>query len=253
MTSTTGFGIDIGGSGIKGAPVDLATGELLGDRMRVDTPQPSKPKQVAEVLVKIIEHFGWQGPVGVALPCVIKAGTALTAANVDKHWQGTDATRLFAERLGRERNQVVVLNDADAAGLAEINNGAGVGRGGVVLLLTFGTGIGSALFLNGKLIPNTEFGHLEVDGRDAEDRAAASAKEEQGMSWHEWAKEVSKYLRTLENLLWPDLIIVGGGVSRRAEKWLPLLDVRSTVVPAALQNNAGIVGAAAAAASGIDH
>lgn len=253
MSTTRGFGIDIGGSGIKGAPVDLGTGELLGERLRIDTPQPSKPKHVSDVVAKIVEHFGWQGPVGVTLPCVIKDGVALTAANVDKHWQHTDATGLFAERLGRERNQVAVLNDADAAGLAEIRNGAGADRGGVVLLLTFGTGIGSALFLNGQLVPNTEFGHIEMDGRDAEDRAAASVKEEQGMSWHEWATQVSKYLRTLENLLWPDLIIVGGGVSKRAAKWLPLLDVRSTVIAAALQNDAGIVGAAAAAADGINH
>jgi polyphosphate glucokinase len=253
MGTTRGFGIDIGGSGIKGGLVDLETGELDGERLRIVTPQPSTPDAVAEVVAEIVEKFGWTGPVGVTLPCVVKRGVALTAANVDKGWVDTDAASLFARRLGREPGGVVVLNDADAAGLAEVRYGAGKGQDGVVVLLTFGTGIGSAVFLDGKLLPNTEFGHLEVDGHDAEKRAAASVKEEKDLSWEEWTHRVSKYLRTLEDLIWPDLVIAGGGVSKKADKWLPMLQVRTKVVAAALKKEAGIVGAAAAATHGIGH
>jgi polyphosphate glucokinase len=253
MGTTRGFGIDIGGSGIKGGLVDLETGELDGERLRIVTPQPSTPDAVAEVVAEIVEKFGWTGPVGITLPCVVKRGVALTAANVDKGWVDTDAAALFARRLGRQPGEVVVLNDADAAGMAEIRYGAGKGQSGVVVLLTFGTGIGSAVFLDGKLVPNTEFGHLEVDGHDAEKRAAASVKEEKDLSWEEWTHRVSKYLRTLEDLIWPDLVIAGGGVSKKADKWLPMLKVRTTVVAAALKNDAGIVGAAAAATHGIGH
>ncbi|EWM16837.1 MULTISPECIES: polyphosphate--glucose phosphotransferase [unclassified Kutzneria] len=253
MGTTRGFGIDIGGSGIKGGLVDLETGELDGERLRIVTPQPSTPDAVAEVVAEIVEKFGWTGPVGVTLPCVVKRGVALTAANVDKGWVDTDAASLFARRLGRQPGEVVVLNDADAAGMAEVRYGAGKDQQGVVVLLTFGTGIGSAVFLDGKLLPNTEFGHLEVDGHDAEKRAAASVKEEKDLSWEEWTHRVSKYLSTLEDLIWPDLVIAGGGVSKKADKWLPLLKVRTKVVAAALKNEAGIVGAAAAAAHGIGH
>lgn len=247
MASTRGFGVDIGGTGIKGAPVDLRAGSLAGDRLRVPTPQPSVPEAVADVVSEIVEQFRWTGPLGVTLPCVLKQGVAHTAANVDAGWLGTDAAALFAARTGAP---VLVLNDADAAGLAEMRFGAGRGRNGVVVLLTFGTGIGSAVFLDGDLVPNTEFGHLEIDGHDAETRAAASAREDEGLSWPEWAARVSRYLQALENLVWPDLIIAGGGVSKRAEKWLPMIECRTEVVPAALQNSAGIVGAAAAAAEG---
>jgi polyphosphate glucokinase len=253
MGTTRGFGIDIGGSGIKGCLVDLDAGALAGDRIRIPTPQPSSPDSVAEVVADIVKRFGWDGPIGITLPCVIKKGTALTAANVDKKWLGTDAAALFAERLGRDVSEVTVLNDADAAGMAEMRFGLGAGRDGVVVLLTFGTGIGSALFQDGKLVPNTEFGHLEVDGHDAEKRAAASVKDEKNLSWEEWSHRVSKYLRTLEGLIWPDLVIAGGGVSKKADHWLPLLDVRTEVVAAALKNDAGIVGAAAAAVEGIGH
>jgi polyphosphate glucokinase len=253
MGITRGFGIDIGGSGIKGCVVDLDAGALDGERVRIATPQPSTPDAVAEVVADIVKHFGWDGPVGVTLPCVIKKGTAYTAANVDKGWIGTDAAALFAARLGKDVDQVTVLNDADAAGMAEMRYGLGKGTSGVVVLLTFGTGIGSALFQDGKLVPNTEFGHLEVDGHDAEKRAAASVKDEKGLSWHEWAHRVTAYLRTLEDLIWPDLVIAGGGVSKKAEHWLPLLEVRTKVVAAALKNDAGIVGAAAAATEGIGH
>ncbi len=248
-----GFGIDVGGSGIKGCVVNLETGELDGERVRIPTPQPSTPDAVADVVAEIVNKFGWQGPVGVTLPCVLKRGTAMTAANVDKKWIDTDAAVLFADRLGRPHEEVVVLNDADAAGMAEMRFGIGANRPGVVVLLTFGTGIGSALFLNGQLVPNTEFGHLEVDGHDAEKRAAASVKDEKDLSWEEWSHRVSRYLEVLENLIWPDLIIAGGGVSKKAEKWLPLLKARTEVVAAALMNDAGIVGAAAAATHGISH
>jgi polyphosphate glucokinase len=253
MGITRGFGVDIGGSGIKGGLVDLEAGALDGERLRIATPQPSTPEAVADVVAEIVAKFEWTGPVGVTLPCVVKHGVALTAANVSKNWVNTDARALFAKRLGKSPDDVVVLNDADAAGMAEMRYGAGVDRDGLVVLLTFGTGIGSALFLDGKLVPNTEFGHLEVDGHDAESKAAASVKEDKGLSWAEWTPRVSRYMTVLENLIWPDLVIAGGGVSKKAEKWLPLLEVRTEVVAAALKNDAGIVGAAAAAAQGIKH
>jgi polyphosphate glucokinase len=253
MGMTRGFGVDIGGSGIKGGLVDLEAGALDGERLRIITPQPSTPDAVADVVAEIVEKFNWDGPVGVTLPCVVKHGIAHSAANVDKAWIGTDAAELFSQRLGRPKDQIVVLNDADAAGIAEMRFGSGVGRDGLVVLLTFGTGIGTALFLDGKLIPNTEFGHLEVDGHDAEKRAAASVKEDKGLTWAEWTPRVSRYINVLENLIWPDLVIAGGGVSKKAEKWLPLLEVRTDVVAAALKNDAGIVGAAVAAAQGLRH
>jgi polyphosphate glucokinase len=247
MGDTRGFGIDIGGSGIKGCIVDIGEGRLAGERIRIDTPNPSKPDAVAEVVKEIVDGFGWTGRVGVTLPAVMKRGVAYTAANIDKSWVGTDARALFAECLGRAPGDVIVLNDADAAGMAEIRFGWPGDQDGVVVLLTFGTGIGSALFLDGKLVPNTEFGHLEVDGKDAEHRAAASVKDELGLSYEEWAHRVSRYIRALEDLIWPDLIIAGGGVSKKADRWLPLLDVRTRVVAAELRNDAGIVGAAVAA------
>jgi polyphosphate glucokinase len=247
MTRTPGFGVDVGGSAIKGCTVDLRRGSLDDERVRIVSPQPATPETVAETVAAITREFGWHGPMGVTLPCVVKHGVALTAANVDPSWIGTDAGELFSARC---RAPVFVLNDADAAGLAEMRFGAGRDRNGVVVLLTFGTGIGSAVFLDGELVPNTELGHLEVDGVDAEDRAAASARDVEALSWQDWTPRVSRYLQVLENLIWPDLIIVGGGVSRKAERWLPLVKCRTPVVPAALRNDAGIVGAAAAAAEG---
>lgn len=251
MGITRGFGVDIGGSGVKGGLVDLEAGTLDGERMRIPTPQPSTPDAVADVVAEIVEKFQWDGPVGVTLPCVVKHGVALSAANVDKGWINCDAQQLFAERLKRKPEDIVVMNDADAAGIAEMSFGAGVGKSGTVVLLTFGTGIGSAVFLDGKLVPNTEFGHLQVDGHDAEKRAAASVKEDKGLSWEEWTPRVTRYINVLEDLIWPDLIIAGGGVSKKAHKWLPLLEVRTEVVAAALKNDAGIVGAAWAAAHGV--
>ncbi|RZS34468.1 polyphosphate glucokinase [Herbihabitans rhizosphaerae] len=247
MSSSRGFGVDIGGSGIKGGVVDLDKGQLIDERHRIPTPQPSKPDAVADVVAEVVEHFEWTGPVGVTMPGVVRDGTMHTTANIDPSWKGTDAASLFAERLGRDPGEVYVLNDADAAGIAEINYGWPGDQKGVVVLLTFGTGIGSALFVDGTLVPNTEFGHLEVDGHDAETRAAASVKEEKELSWEHWAKRVSRYINALETVLWPDLIIAGGGVSKKADKWLPLLTVRTKVVAAELRNDAGIVGAAVAA------
>ncbi|WP_019853534.1 polyphosphate--glucose phosphotransferase [Actinopolyspora mortivallis] len=248
MGTARGFGVDIGGSGIKGCPVDVEGGVLAEERLRISTPQPSTPDAVADTVAEIVAKFGWEGPVGITLPCVIKNGTALTAANVDEDWIDTDAQELFAKRLGRVREEIVMVNDADAAGLAEMRFGAGAERQGLVVVLTFGTGIGSSTFLNGQLVPNTEFGHIEVDGRDAEEEAAASVKDNLELTYEEWAPRVSRYVRTLERFLWPDLIIAGGGVSKKAHKWLPLLQTRTPIVPAKLKNDAGIVGAASAAA-----
>jgi polyphosphate glucokinase len=247
MAEARGFGVDIGGSGIKGSLVDTGAGVLAEERMRIPTPQPSTPDAVADAVAEIVEKFAWAGPVGVTLPCVIKDGKALTAANIDKNWIGTDAQSLFAEHLGRPRDEVIVLNDADAAGIAEMRSGAGVGHRGQVVVLTFGTGIGSAMFIDGKLVPSTEFGHIEVDGHDAESQAAASIKDDLELSYEEWAPRVTRYVQALEKFLWPDLIIAGGGVSKKGHKWIPLLETRTPVVAAALRNDAGIVGAAMAA------
>ncbi|MGA5410972.1 polyphosphate--glucose phosphotransferase [Streptomyces lavendulocolor] len=242
------FGVDIGGSGIKGAPVDLERGDLAEPRHKVLTPHPATPDGVAGCVAEVVEHFGWSGPIGVTFPGVVTGSTIRTAANVDKGWIGVDAAALLGERLSGM--PITVLNDADAAGIAEMTFGAGRGRKGAVIMLTFGTGIGSALFTDGRLVPNTELGHLELDGHEAEKRASTKAKEDKDLSWEEWAHRVRKYLAHLEMLFSPELFIVGGGVSRKAEKFVPLLtDVRAEIVPAELQNNAGIVGAAMAAAA----
>jgi polyphosphate glucokinase len=242
-----GFGIDVGGSGVKGGIVDLDTGALIGDRFKLLTPQPSTPAAVAETVAGVVGHFGWTGALGVTYPGVITQGIVRTAANVDKDWIGTDVAGVFGAAL--QGQQVTVLNDADAAGLAEVRFGAGRGVSGLILLLTFGTGIGSAVIHNGILLPNTEFGHIEVDGREAEHRAASSVKDRKEWSWERWTLEVTKVLVAVENAIWPDLIIVGGGVSRKADKWVPLLRNRTPVVAAALQNSAGIVGAAMSSAT----
>jgi polyphosphate glucokinase len=239
------MGVDIGGTGIKGAPVDIDKGELVGERLRILTPRPATPKAVADVVSEVVEHFSWNGPVGATFPAVVKDGVTLSAANVDKEWIGANAEDLFTERLNLP---VTVVNDADAAGLAEMRFGAGRGRNGVVLTITLGTGIGCGMFLDGKLVPNTEFGHIEIDGKDAETIAADSVRERKELSWTKYATRVEQYLRRLDALLWPDLIIIGGGASKKAEKFLPLIDVRPEVVAATLQNEAGIVGAALAAA-----
>ncbi|WP_432194844.1 polyphosphate--glucose phosphotransferase [Streptomyces sp. bgisy027] len=242
------FGLDIGGSGIKGAPVDLDRGNLAQERFKVLTPQPATPDGVADGVKQVVEHFGWTGPVGLTFPGVVTDGATIrTAANVDKSWIDTDARTLFSDKLGG--HPVTVVNDADAAGVAEMHFGAGRGRKGTVFLLTFGTGIGSALFVDGRLVPNTELGHLELHGHDAEKRASSKAKEDEDLSWEHWAHRVRTYLAHVEMLFSPELFIIGGGVSRKAHKFLHYIeDIKAEIVPAQLQNNAGIVGAAMHAA-----
>ena len=239
--STLAFGIDIGGSGMKAAPVDLGRGELAADRFKILTPQPAAPEPMADVVRQLVEHFAWEGNVGVTFPGIIRRGVTYSAANLEKEWVGLDVDALFTEASGRP---VHVINDADAAGLAEMRYGAGRGRAGVVLMLTFGTGIGSGLFVDGVLVPNTELGHLEVDGKDAESKAAAVARDREHLSWEKWAERVERYLRQVVFLFSPELIIVGGGASRKADKWVPHIDVGVEIVPATLTNEAGIVGAA---------
>ncbi|MDQ3739222.1 MAG: ROK family protein [Actinomycetota bacterium] len=241
--SSTGFGIDIGGSGMKAAPVDLATGELADERFRIPTPQPATAESMADVVSRLVEHFGWQEPLGVAFPAVVRRGVIGSAANIDKSWIDTDADAVFTEASGKD---VHVINDADAAGLAELRYGVAAGRAGVVLMLTFGTGIGSGLFVDGALVPNTELGHLELDGAEAEARASAAARDREELSWAGWAKRVDRYLDHVTALFSPDLIVIGGGVSKRAEKWLPHLSTSTEVAVARLFNTAGIVGAALA-------
>ena len=244
------FGIDFGGSGIKGAPVDLEAGDFAGDRVKIKTPRPSTPEAVAEVFVELLGRFpDCTGSVGVTVPAIVRHGVVNSAANIDQAWIGTDADALFTKATGRD---VHVVNDADAAGLAEVRYGAAVGRRGLVIVTTLGTGIGSAIVYDGVLVPNSELGHLEVDGHDAEDRAASSVKENEGLSYPEWAKRLTVYYRTLEKLFSPDLIIVGGGVSKDADEFLHLVDIETEIVPAKLRNRAGIVGAALWAAEAAD-
>ena len=239
------LGIDIGGSGIKAAPVDTKPGKLLAERVKLETPQPAVPDAVAKTVGQLVEAFSWTGPAGITFPGVVVDGVTLTAANLDPTWLGLDTRALFSKVTGLS---TTLINDADAAGLAEMAFGAGAGQQGTVLMVTFGTGIGSALFRAGLLVPNTEFGHIEIRGRDAEHRASERAKEQHELSWEKWAERVDEYLQAMERLTAPDLIIIGGGISRKADRFLPLLTgLRATVVPAALHNDAGIVGAALAA------
>jgi polyphosphate glucokinase len=236
------LGIDIGGSGMKAAPVDTDTGKLLAPRQKIPTPRPAVPDALADVVKQLSTAFDWSGPVGITFPGVVTDGVIRTAANLDPSWIGVDAGALFGKATG---NQVRVLNDADAAGVAEMTFGAGVGQRGTVLMLTFGTGIGSALFTEGLLVPNTEFGHIEIHGHDAETRASEHAKELHDLSWGRWAGRVDEYLQHMEALISPGLIIVGGGISKESEKWVPrLTGIRARIVPATLLNDAGIVGAA---------
>jgi polyphosphate glucokinase len=244
------FGIDFGGTGIKGAPVDLEKGEFAEERERIKTPSPSTPDAVAEVFVELLGHFpGSRGPVGVTVPGVVRHGVVHSAANIDEAWIGTDADALFTKATGRD---VHVVNDADAAGLAEARYGAAKGQQGLVILTTLGTGIGSALVYNGVLVPNSELGHLEIDGHDAESRAANSARERDELSMEHWAKRLTKYYRTLEMLFSPDLFVVGGGISKQSDEFLPLLDLDTKIVPATLRNKAGVIGAALCAVEELD-
>ena len=242
------FGIDFGGTGIKGAPVDLDAGDFAAERVRIRTPERSTPENVRDVFVELLAQFpGCTGAVGVTVPGVVRHGVVHSAANIDKSWVGTDADRLLTEATGRE---VHVVNDADAAGLAEVRYGAARGRSGLVIVTTLGTGIGSAMVFDGVLVPNAELGHLEVDGHDAESRAANSAREREDLSWEHWAKRLTRYYRTLEMLFSPELFVVGGGVSKEADQFLPLLDLDTEIVPATLLNRAGVVGAALYASEG---
>jgi polyphosphate glucokinase len=240
---TTVLGIDIGGTGIKGAPVDVKTGELVAERHRILTPQPATPDAVTAVVAELAQFFDWTAAAGATFPAVIKGGVARTAANVDKSWIGTNAQELFSNAIGAS---VTVVNDADAAGIAEMEFGAGKGRDGVVIMVTLGTGIGSAVFLDGKLVPNTELGHLKMGKHDAERVAAESVREAENLSWKEWSKRLDDYFTMLERLFAPDLFIVGGGVSKKSDKFLPNLSLQTEIVPAELLNEAGIVGAALA-------
>ncbi len=238
------LGIDVGGSGIKGTLVDTKKGKFAVERHRIETPQPSTPAAVAKTVAKIAEHYDYSGPIGCTFPAVILHGVAMSAANVDKSWIGTDAEKLFAKST---RCPVRVLNDADAAGVAEMTHGAGRGRQGVVILLTLGTGIGSAIFTDGVLVPNTEFGHVQIKKMDAEHYAASSVREKEDLSWKKWGKRLNEYLNYMEMLFTPDLFILGGGVSKRSEKFMEHINVRAEVLPAQLLNDAGIIGAAMAA------
>ena len=247
--TTTAVGIDIGGTGIKGAIVDVATGELLTDRMKLPTPEGGKPDDILDTVLALFDEIGDIGAdahVGVCFPAIVLGGRTMSAANVSKKWIGLEAETLFEQKLGRD---IHFVNDADAAGIAEARYGAAVGAKGLTILTTLGTGIGSAMLFNGELIPNSELGHLELDGQDAEHLASTSAKEKENLSWKQWAKRLQRYYEHLELLFSPDLILVGGGVSKSSEEFLPLLNLRTPIIPAALRNNAGIIGAAALAAS----
>lgn len=241
------LGIDIGGTGIKSAPVDIDKGELTEDRFRVDTPQPATPKKMLAAIEDMIEHWDWKGEVGCGFPGVMKKGEVYTAANLSKKWIGVNIQQ---ELEAMSSCTVRVINDADSAGLAEMKFGAGKDHnkhdGGVVMMVTLGTGIGTALFVDGHLVHNTELGHIEIDGGDYEKKAAASRREREDLSWKKWGKRVNKYLSTIERYLSPDLFIIGGGVSKRSDKFFDYIDVKAPVVPAQMQNNAGIVGAALA-------
>ena len=239
------LGIDVGGSGVKGAPVDLAHGRLAEDRVRIETPEPATPEAVAATVAEIVSAFDTDGPIGCTFPAVVQQGVVHSAANVDSSWVRTDAQALFSEVTGRS---VSVVNDADAAGVAEVTHGAGRGVSGVVVLVTLGTGIGTAVFTDGALVPNTELGHIIVDGVDAETFAASRWRKREGLTWEEYGRRVNRYLRRLEQLTWPDLIIIGGGVSKRHDRFFGEFRTRTEVVPAQLRNEAGIIGAASVAA-----
>lgn len=237
------LGIDVGGTGIKGAPVDTRRGRLLGERHRISTPRPATPKAVAATVADIVAHFGWTGPIGCAIPAVVQRGVVRTAANISKSWLGKNASELLEQATERP---VTVINDADAAGYSEMHFGAGRGHAGLVIIVTLGTGIGTALFINGHLVPNSELGHLEIGGREAEKWAAESVRVAKGLGWKEWTRRVETYLQCLQRYLWPDLLIIGGGVSKKSEKFIPHLRLSVPVVPAQLGNEAGIIGAALA-------
>ena len=235
------LGIDVGGSGIKGAPVNTETGEMLAERVRLKTPDKAEPQPMAEVVAEIARAFNWKDRIGIGFPAPIKSGVAMMAANISPKWVGTNADDLFTKVTGCDCH---MINDADAAGLAEMEFGAGKGQPGTVIMLTLGTGIGTAIFYNGNLLPNTEFGHLDMNGKDAEHRVSAAVRESEDLSWKEYARRLNKYLMEMEKLFWPDLFIVGGGISKLSDKYLPLLKIPTPIITAQLLNQAGIIGAA---------
>ncbi len=237
------LGIDVGGSGIKGAPVDTRAGKLLADRLRIKTPDKGEPQPVGDVVDQIARNFQWKGKIGIGFPAPIKGGVAMMAANVSDKWIGVNADDLFTKITGCD---CTMINDADAAGMAEMAFGAGRGQKGTVIMITLGTGIGCAIFYRGRLMPNTELGHIEVHGREAEQRASDAARQRDDISWKKYAKRLDRYLMTMEKLFWPDLFIIGGGVSKEHDKFLPLLTIEIPTVPAQLLNEAGIIGAAMA-------
>jgi len=245
-TTTPVIGVDIGGTGIKGAPVSVEHGALTKERIRLLTPSPATPDAVAKTVAQLLDQTDVPGSVGLTLPAVVRSGVVETAANIDPAWIGTNAVELFANATGRA---VGVVNDADAAGVAEMRFGAGRDRQGVVIMVTLGTGIGSAVFADGVLVPNTELGHLPLKGGGAEQWAAESVRERDDLSWKRWAHRLQQYFELLERLYWPDLLIVGGGVSKKADKFLPHIELSTEIVPAEMLNDAGIVGAALSAPS----
>ncbi|MBN1789539.1 MAG: ROK family protein [Bacteroidales bacterium] len=238
------LGIDFGGSGIKGAPVDTKSGKLLDERHRIPTPDPSSPKQVAKAIKELVKHFKWEGPVGCGFPAVVQNGVVRTAANIDKSWINTDARKLLKDTL---KLPVWIINDADAAGLAEVRLGAGAGFKGAIVVLTIGTGIGSSLFIKGKLYPNTELGHVEFKGMDAEVYASDATRKKENLDWEAWGKRLNEYLSHIEFLCWPEMIILGGGASKKLDLFKDQLNLKAKIVPAKFLNEAGIIGAAMAA------
>jgi polyphosphate glucokinase len=238
------LGIDIGGSGIKGAPVDTDSGDMLDSRFRLPTPSPAKPRLVAEIVEEIADHFNWEGQLGIGFPGVVRKGTTWTAANIHDDWVGLNAAKYIKKKTGRK---TCIINDADAAGLAEMAFGVGKNRQGVVLLVTIGTGLGIALFTDGCLLPNCEMGHIEMNGVDAEFYASDAARKRENLSWKKWGQRFNEYLHTMERLLWPDLVILGGGVSKKFDLYKKYITVQAEVVPAEMLNEAGIIGAAVGA------
>jgi polyphosphate glucokinase len=236
------LGIDVGGSALKGAVVNVDTGEMLTDRIRIATPEGAKPSDMALVAADIVKKLEWKGPIGCGFPAVIKNGVAYSAANIDDSWIGTNVSRIFSMATNCP---VFTANDADVAGVAEMAFGAGKDfNKGAVLFLTLGTGIGTALFYNGQLFPNMELGHIELRGRDAEKRASAAQRVDKKLSYREWAERLQEYLEKMEFLLSPDMILLGGGISKDSDKFLHLLHTRAKILPATLLNHAGIIGAA---------
>lgn len=235
------LGLDVGGSGIKGAIVDTRTGTMIAERHRIETPQPATPDGIVETIARINNHFHWNGLVGCGFPAVVKDGIVHTASNIAPEWVGIQAQTIIQQAIG---NSVVLVNDADAAGIAEMRFGAGRERNGLVVIITVGTGIGTSLFINGQLVPNTELGHIEIEGKEAEKRASDGVRKSKELSWEQWAERFNVYLMTMENLLWPDLFIIGGGVSKKTAKYFSFLTLRTEIVPAQLLNNAGIIGSA---------